>query len=43
MDYGYGKKINKLLYEIIAFEPNQIKSATYNNGDFNKNNNDIRF
>ena len=29
--------------EYIAFEPNQIKSATDNNGDFNPNNNDIRF
>ena len=29
--------------EYVAFEPNQIKSATENNGDFNPNNPDIRF
>ena len=29
--------------EIVVFEPNQIKSATGNNGDFSKDNNDIRF
>ena len=29
--------------EYVAFEPNQIKSATDNNGEFSSGNNDIRF
>ena len=29
--------------QIVAFSPNQIKSATDNNGEFNTNNPDIRF
>ena len=29
--------------EIVAFSPNQIKSATSNNGDFSAANNDIRY
>jgi hypothetical protein len=31
------------VYEIKAMSPNQIKSATENNGDFSGENNDIRF
>jgi GNAT superfamily N-acetyltransferase len=31
------------IIEIVAFNPNQIKSATENNGTYNKDNEDIRF
>lgn len=34
---------DKLATTFIAFEPNQIKSAIGNNGNFDGNNNDIRF
>ncbi len=39
-DDKYGKLDDK---EFIVFDPNQIKSATYNTGEFNPNNDDIRF
>ena len=29
--------------EIVTFEPNQMKSATENNGNFSESENDIRF
>jgi hypothetical protein len=44
MDYGHDKKSgNENLYEIIAFEPNQIKLADGTNTTFDGNNTDIRF
>lgn len=43
MEYGYAQKINEYLYEIIAFSPTQIKSATENVGSFSPTNPDIRF
>jgi hypothetical protein len=44
MDYGHDKKSgNENLYEIIAFEPNQIKLADGTNTTFDGNNPDIRF
>ena len=44
MDYGHAKHLgNKNLYEIIAFEPNQIKLADGTNTTFDANNPDIRF
>ena len=43
MDYGHARKINEYLYEIIAFEPNQIKLADGSNTTFDANNPDIRF
>ena len=44
MDYGHARKVNKDLYEIVAFNPRtQIKSATGNLGTFDPNNADIRF
>ncbi len=36
-------KPNGAIGDVVAFEPNQIKSATGNNGDFNASNPDIRF
>lgn len=33
----------RLIDTYITFSPNQIKSATENNGDFSQDNNDIRF
>jgi hypothetical protein len=44
MDYGHAKHLgNKNLYEIIAFEPNQIKLSDGTNTEFNPKNNDVRF
>jgi hypothetical protein len=44
MDYGHAKHLgNENLYEIIAFEPNQIKLADGTNTTFDKDNNDIRY
>jgi 8-oxo-dGTP pyrophosphatase MutT (NUDIX family) len=44
MDYGHDKKSgNENLYEIIAFEPNQIKLADGTNTTFDVNNPDIRY
>lgn len=44
MDFGQSKsKDVSSLYEIIAFEPNQIKLADGTNTTFDKDNNDIRF
>jgi hypothetical protein len=44
MDYGYAKHLgNKSLYEIIAFEPTQIKLADGSNTTFDGNNPDIRY
>jgi DNA polymerase III sliding clamp (beta) subunit (PCNA family) len=43
MDYGHARKINEHLYEIVAFEPNQIKLADGNNKNFDNMNPDIRF
>jgi len=44
MDYGHDKKSgNENLYEIIAFEPNQIKLADGTNTTFDGNNPDIRY
>jgi len=44
MDYGHAKHLgNKNLYEIIAFEPNQIKLADGTNTTFDAMNPDIRF
>jgi hypothetical protein len=43
MDYGYGEKSNESLYEIIAFEPTQIKLADGSNTTFDGSNRDIRF
>jgi hypothetical protein len=40
--HGKGDSISKA-WEIVAFSPNQIKSATANNGNFDANNPDIRF
>ena len=34
---------NRGMDEIVAFNPNQIKSATENNGEFSGENNDIRY
>ena len=43
MDYGHAKKINEYLYEIIAFESNQIKLADGSNTTFDASNPDIRY
>ena len=43
MDYGHARKINEYLYEIIAFEPNQIKLANGTNTKFDNMNPDIRY
>ena len=43
MDYGHARKINESLYEIIVFEPNQIKLADGTNTTFDSENPDIRF
>ncbi len=43
MDYGHGQKVNEYLYEIIAFDPNQIKLADGTNMEFDGNNRDIRY
>jgi hypothetical protein len=43
MDYGHARKINEHLYEIVAFEPNQIKLADGTNKNFDNMNPDIRF
>jgi hypothetical protein len=44
MDYGHAKHLgNKNLYEIIAFEPNQIKLSDGTNTTFDLGNDDIRF
>lgn len=44
MDYGHAKHLgNKNLYEIIAFEPNQIKLADGTNTTFDTMNLDIRY
>jgi hypothetical protein len=44
MDYGHARHLgNKNLYEIIAFEPNQIKLADGTNTTFDVNNPDIRY
>ena len=44
MDYGHAKHLgNKNLYEIIAFEPNQIKLADGSNTTFDESNDDIRY
>ena len=44
MDYGHAKHLgNKNLYEIIAFEPNQIKLADGTNTKFDSSSDDIRF
>jgi hypothetical protein len=44
MDYGHAKHLgNENLYEIIAFEPNQIKLADGTNTTFDGKNPDIRF
>lgn len=44
MDYGHAKHLgNESLYEIIAFESNQIKLADGTNTTFDGNNPDIRF
>lgn len=43
MDYGHAKKINESLYEIIAFNPEQIKLADGTNITFDNSNPDIRF
>ena len=43
MDYGHARKINEYLYEIIAFEPNQIKLADGTNTKFDNMNPDIRY
>lgn len=44
MDYGYAKHLgNKSLYEIIAFEPTQIKLADGSNTTFDSSNPDIRY
>ncbi len=40
---GYDGIINDQNSEIIVFDPNQIKSAIGNNGDFDPSNPDIRF
>lgn len=37
------RKNSDIIQEIVAFNPNQIKSATDNTGEFSINNNDIRF
>lgn len=42
-DAGHDGVIYLKRQEIIAFEPNQIKSATDNTGAFSKENDDIRF
>lgn len=42
-DAGHDGVIYLKRQEVIAFEPNQIKSATDNTGAFSKENNDIRF
>lgn len=42
-DAGYDGVINEADFEYIVFEPNQIKSAIGNNGDFDPSNPDIRF
>lgn len=44
MDYGHAKHLgNESLYEIIAFEPNQIKLADGSNTTFDGGNPDIRY
>ena len=43
MDYGHARKINEHLYEIVAFEPNQIKLADGTNKNFDNMNPDIRY
>lgn len=43
MDYGHAKRVNEWLYEIIAFNPNQIKLADGSNVTFDSKNPDIRF
>jgi|GEM_PF-2303284 len=40
---GFDSKIDKDVGILIAFESNQIKSATGNNGNFDAKNNDIRY
>jgi hypothetical protein len=40
---GYDGIINKVYDEIVAFEPNQIKSAIGNIGTYNRENPDIRY
>lgn len=42
-DAGHDGVIYLKRQEVIAFEPNQIKSATNNTGAFSKENDDIRF
>ena len=44
MDFGQSKSRNvSSLYEIIAFEPNQIKLADGTNTTFDSKSNDIRY
>ncbi len=44
MDFGHMKVKNaKFLYEIITFNPNQIKLADGTNIEFSSNSNDVRF
>ncbi len=40
---GYDGIINKAANEVVVFDPEQIKSAIGNNGDFDATNPDIRF
>lgn len=43
IEKGHDGVISEKTNEIVVFEPNQIKSATDNNGEFNPNSEDIRF
>lgn len=40
---GFIREEDGEIYEINAFNSNQIKSATENSGEFNEDNNDIRY
>jgi hypothetical protein len=43
VEYDHGHEYEGQVAEIVAFSPNQIKSATGNTGAFSEDNDDIRF
>ena len=42
-DGGYGEAVKERGLSYVPFRANQVKSATENNGDFSRENNDVRF